>query len=77
MSTSRPILTIDKLVKITMVYDKMLTICKKFREKQLHDMLCKKREIDGCAPWKKRDGLYASWVVGSQTIHMGYVKQEL
>jgi len=32
-STSRPILTIDKLLKITMIYDKMLTICEIFREK--------------------------------------------
>jgi len=40
-------------------------------------MLCKKREIDGCALWMKRDGLYTSTVVGSETIHIGYIKQEL
>jgi len=32
-STNRPILIMDKLVKITTVYGKMLTICKKFRRK--------------------------------------------
>jgi len=40
-------------------------------------MLCKKREMDGCTPWMKRDGLYTSGVVGRQTIHMGFIKEEL
>jgi len=25
---------------------------------------CKKRDMDGCAPWMKIDGLYTSGVVG-------------
>jgi len=37
----------------------------------------KKREMDGCALWMIRDGLYISGLVGRETIHMGYVKQKL
>jgi len=33
--------------------------------------------MDRYALWMKRDGLYTSGVVGSEIIHMGYVKQEL
>jgi len=39
--------------------------------------LQKEREMDGCITLMKRDGLYTSGVVGNETIHMGYVKQEL
>jgi len=50
---------------------------KNLGEGQPHGLLCQKRKMDGCAPWMKRDGLYTSEVVRSETIHMGYVKQEL
>jgi len=55
----------------------MLTICKIFGKGQSHSMLCHKREMDGCAPWMKRDGLYTSGVGLRVTIHMGYIKEEL
>jgi len=35
--------------------------------------LAKNRDMDGCALWIKRDGLYTSGVVGRETIHMRYV----
>jgi len=35
----------------------------------------KKNKIDGCASWMKREGLYTSRVVGSETTHMGYLKR--
>jgi len=37
-------------------------------------MLCNKKEMDGCTSWMKREGLYTSGMVGSETPHMGYVK---
>jgi len=40
-------------------------------------MLCKKREMNGCEPWMKREGLYTSGVVGNETTYMRYIKQEL
>jgi len=29
-------------------------------------MLCEKKEMDGCASWMKREGIYTSGVVGSK-----------
>jgi len=37
---------------------------KDLAKRQPHGMPCKKRDMDGCAPWMKRDGLYISGVVG-------------
>jgi len=48
-----------------------------FGKGQPHGMLCKRREMDGCTPWMKRDGLYINGVVGGETIHMGYKEKEL
>jgi len=67
----------DKLVKIIMVYDRMLTICENLEKGNHVACLAKKKDMDGCAPWMKRDSLYTSRVVGRETIHMGYVLQEL
>jgi len=67
----------DKLVKIITVCNRMLTICKNLEEGQPRGMPCKKRDMDECAPWMKRVGLYTSGVVGRETIHMGYVQLEL
>jgi len=53
----------------------MLNICKKLEEGKPHGMLCQKRKMDGCALWMKRDGLYTSHVVESETINMEFVKQ--
>jgi len=49
----------------------MLTIYKNLGIGQPHGMLCKKSDMDGCAPWMKRDGLYINGIVGRETIHMG------
>jgi len=67
----------DKLVKITMVYSKIWTTREKFRKRIAAWHTLKKPEMDGCAAWMKRDDLYASGVVGSETMYMGYVEQEL
>jgi len=77
MLASRTILIMVKLVKITTGYGKMLIICENLGKGQPRGMLCQKREMDGCVPWMKSDGLYTSGVVGREPIHMGYVKQEL
>jgi len=66
----------DKLVKIIMVYDRVLTICENLGKGKLHGMPCKKRDMDGCAQWMKRASLYISGVVGRETIYMGYIWQE-
>jgi len=55
----------------------MLTICENLEEGQPRSMLCKKKDMDACAPWIKRAGLYTSEVVGRETIYMGYIQQEL
>jgi len=67
----------DELVKIIMVYNRMLTICQNLEKGHPHGMPCKKRDMDECAPWMKRDSLYTSGVVGREIIHMGYVQLEL
>jgi len=67
----------DKLVKIITVYNRMLTICENLEKGQPCGMPCYKKDIDGCAPWMKRVGLYTSGVVGRETIYMGYVQLEL
>jgi len=63
----------DKLVKIIIVYDRMLTTCENLGKGQPCGMPCKKRDMDECAPWMKRTSLYTSGVVGRETIYMGYV----
>jgi len=50
MSANRLILIMAKLVKIIMVYDRMLTIYKNLGKRHPRGMLCKKRDMDGCAP---------------------------
>lgn len=47
--SKKSILTLNKFIKITTVYDKMLTICEKFREKAATWHALQKKEIDG---WK-------------------------
>jgi len=32
------------------------------------------KEMDGCVSWMKREGLYTSGVVGSETTHIENVK---
>jgi len=74
---SRTILTMVKSIKYTIVYSKMLTICKKFRRRVATWHALPKREMNGCALWMRRDGLYTSQVVGSKTINIGYIKQDM
>jgi len=45
---------------------------KNLEKGQPHGILCQKREMEGYTPWMKRDGLYTSEVVGSETIYIGY-----
>jgi len=64
----------DKLLKITMVNRKILTLYKNFRETAVTWHALQKKE-NGCVPWMKRVVFHTSGVVGRETIHMGYMKQ--
>jgi len=69
----------EKLLKITTVNEKILTLYKKFRERVVMWHALQKIWMDenGCVPWMKTNDLYTSGVVGRKTIHMGYIKQKL
>jgi len=63
----------DKLVKIITVYNRMLTVCENLRKGKPCGMPCTKRDMNGCAQWMKRVGLYTSGVARRETIYMGYI----
>jgi len=44
-------------------------------EGQSSGMFCKRKGNGWITSWMKRKALYTSGVVGSETNHMGYVKQ--
>jgi len=50
--------------------------CEKFRGSVATWQALQKNEMDGCKLWMKIKGLYKS-VVGSETSHIGYVKNFL
>jgi len=49
---------------------------KNIGEGKLCSIYWKKREIDGCTSWMKREGLLYKWGGKGKTTHMEYVKQE-
>jgi len=68
----------DKLLKITTVNGKILTLCKKFRERAMmwHTFYKKWMDENGCVPWMKTSGFLTNGEVGRETIDIGYISNK-